>query len=178
MDIYQVDQIISRIAAGFGQTCLECMQDNEEAFTKIVKEQLFSGIDGEGRELTPGYLDDPYFDRVRWFHWEDGKMYHGAQGYQEWKKDITPPTPGQLIGYPARSVGAPNLYIDGTFYGTISAKALPDGVQIYTDSETGMKIEQKYGATIFGIADLGREWFNETYLIPALNDFYKKCGYQ
>lgn len=180
MDLYQVDRIIGKIADGFEEACKECMAENSEVFTRIVREQLFSGLDGEGRELQPSYLDDPYFDNVNWFHWDEmtTKIYHGAEGYLQWKKDITPPTTGQVIGYPARNEGTPNLYIDGTFYGTIEARATNDGVQVYTDSETGMKIEQKYGATIFAIADLGKSWFNERYMLPAIARFFKDCGYR
>lgn len=154
------------------------MQEHTEEFAKAVKEQLFSGLDGEGNSLTPGYLEDPYFDAVKWFHWEDDKLYHGAAGYLEWKKDITPPMRGQIIGYPARNADTPNLYIDGTFYGSIEVENTVDGVEIFTTSDTGAEIEDKYGSQIFGIAGLGKSWFNENFMLPAIANFFKNCGYR
>lgn len=179
MDLFEVKEIIDKIADGFEQACADCMRDNSSRFETAVKEQLFSGMDGEGNILAPSYQDDPYFDRVRWFHYDDstGKTYHGAVGYQEWKKDITPPMRGSVIGYPARPETAPNLYIDGTFYSTIESRPTPVGVEIFSGSETGREIEGKYGSAIFAVADLGKGWFNENFMLPAIKEFFRRCGY-
>lgn len=154
------------------------MHANSYQFKKAVEEQLYSGLDGEGKNLTPDYDTDPYFDRVKWFRWEDGVMYHGAEGYKQWKLKITPPERSQIIGLPPRPENIPNLFIDGTFYSTIEAKGTTDGVEIGTGAETGNKIEQKYGSQIFGLEDRSKDWFAEVFLIPAINNFFQNSGYR
>lgn len=178
MELSEVDRIITKIADGFGRACLDCMHANPVQFKKAVEEQLYSGLDGEGHYLSPDYDNDPFFDRVKWFHWENGKIYHGAAGYKQWKRDITPPKGSELIGLPPRPDNVPNLFIDGTFYDTITARAASDGVEIGTDSETGSEIEGKYGSQIFGMADKSKEWYNRTFMIPAILEFFRNCGYR
>ena len=178
MDIYEVQKIIDDIAGGLERACVDCMHANERQFKTAVEEQLYSGLDGEGKHLRPTYDDDPYFDRVRWFHWEDGVMYHGAEGYKIWKRKITPPEAGALIGLPPRPDAVPNLFIDGTFYQSIMTSQIPEGVRIETGGDTGKKIEDKYGSQIFSLSPDAVGWFNRTYMMPAIENFFKDCGYR
>ena len=178
MDIYAVDRMIEKMAGGFEKACLDQLRADAPKFKTIIQEQLYSGLDGDGRYLSPTYDNDPFFDRVRWYHYENGKVYHGAEGYKQWKLDITPPKGSDLIGLPPRPEDVPNLFIDGTFYDTIVARESGDGVNVSSESENGRDIEQKYGSQIFGMADQSAAWYNETYMKPAIQRFFEDCGYR
>ena len=61
MDIVKVVNIIQRIADGFEEACIECLSNNSGIVQLAVTEQMYSGQDGEGQLLAPGYDDDPFF---------------------------------------------------------------------------------------------------------------------
>lgn len=79
MDIVKVVNIIQRIADGFEEACIECLSNNSGIVQLAVTEQMYSGQDGEGQLLTPGYDDDPFFE-------EEGYWYHRAKDYKAWKR--------------------------------------------------------------------------------------------
>lgn len=177
MHISKVSAIIKRIAEGFEDAVLECMHQNYFQFTQAVREQLWSGLDGDGNHLSPTYDNDPYFNSRKWHHEEDGKTYVGREGYKEWKYDISPPSSSVLLDLPPRPLEVPNLWIDGTFYNSIRSRATTDGVDVDAYGGNGPKITQKYGIQIYNLTDEAKEWFNRTFLLPYIGEFFKKCGY-
>lgn len=96
----------------------------------------------------------------------------------EWKKDITPPESSEMLGLPPRPEDVPNLYIDGTFHRDISATMVDDGLRISPGNNDGPAIVMKYGDSILNMGPTAIEYFNVTYLWPAIENFYKDCGYK
>lgn len=180
MTIAEVAGIIKKIAEGFEDACIRCLADNKSVVYDAVHEQLYSGQDGDGNYLSPTYTEDDYFrNRKRpWMHYDDetGKTYIGAEGYREWKHDITPPVAGAMLGLPPRPVDVPNLWIDGTFYRSITVRRQGDSLVV--NSEDGAAIVAKYGDRILNMGPVAVEYFTTTYMLPAIGSFFKECGYK
>lgn len=182
MGIEEVALIIGKIADGFEEACMQCLADNSGAVLETIREQLKSGVDGDGSHLDPTYLEDPYLvnRRTPWFHEDEetGKTYIGPQGYLEWKKDITPPESGELLGLPPRPEAVPNLYINGKFYGEIKATRQGFSLLIDPGNGSGPDIVRKYGDRILGMGPSAVDYFNGTFMIDAIGSFFKSCGYR
>lgn len=149
----------------FEQTVSSTVKNNRKDFIDYVQEQLYSGINGDGKRLSPSYLQDPYF-----------KTPKAAKAYVKYKKRITTPTPSYL-GIPARNENTPNLIIRGDFYDSITAVPISDGVRIETRGVSfGKDIESKYGSVIFGISGYGKRYFIKYVLSPELQKLFQKYG--
>ena len=104
-DFEKLENVINRIASGFEKSCMDCLQENNIEVADLVREQLYSGLDGNTDSLRPGYSEDPYFR-------ETTSMWHNdPDGYIEWKRKITPPIKSPRLNLPPRPVDVPNLYI-------------------------------------------------------------------
>lgn len=42
------------------------MEKDAPQFEEYVREQLYSGVDGDENPLIPGYTEDPYFKKNLW----------------------------------------------------------------------------------------------------------------
>ncbi len=161
---------IRTIKDGFEGEVLRCMDENSHEMTFSVREQLYSGIDGNGVPLSPSYSDDPYFrePRAGFYdeeadHWVPCFMH--PERYIAWKQRITPPLAGERLGLPARPTGVPNLFIVGTFHTSIQARASSNGVQIFTEGwDQGPLVEAKYGSQIFALTEQAVAHFNREFL--------------
>ncbi|MDE5976544.1 MAG: hypothetical protein K2G69_08345 [Muribaculaceae bacterium] len=178
MYIGEVDNIIKRLAEGFEEACLRCLQDNSSQLPMLIREQLWSGVDGNGEYLSPNYDNDPFFSQRYWYHTMDDVLYEGSSGYKAWKLKITPPERGDILGLPARPENIPNLFIDGTFHASIKSRTVTGGVEIFTDSRSGGDIVGKYGSQIFNLTEEAVVWFNESFMRPAIAAFFNNCGYR
>ena len=58
-NIYEVSKTINAIAAGLEEECLNCMDANKSIIRDCIQEQLYSGMDGTDRCLSPTYDNDP-----------------------------------------------------------------------------------------------------------------------
>lgn len=171
MDIEKVAGIIGRIAGGFEENCARCLDENKGVILDLVKEQLYTGHDGNENILSPSYDSDPFFN-------QPGRWYHRSYAYKAWKREITPPMKGAVLGLPARSDSTPNLFIDGTFYSEITATMR--GKTLVTDpgNGNGPEILGKYGNDILNIGPTAKEFFNMYCMIPSIERFFKSCGWR
>lgn len=171
MSIEEVSNIIGKIADGFEEACMKCLEAHCNVIVRSITEQLYSGQDGNGQFLTPTYDDDPYFE-------EEGYWYHRAKDYKAWKYSITPPVSSSMLGLPPRPDSVPNLFIDGKFYSEITATR--QGNVIVTDPGmgNGPSIVAKYGDEILDLGPVAVGYFNTTYMRPAIDSFFKDCGYK
>ena len=98
------------------------IENTKEQILIKNKQQLMEGIKGDGNEITPSYLNDPYF-----------KTKESAQRYSNWKDKITPNS--------KRKSGTPNLYINGFYHNTIEINV--KGEKIITENKTtiGKKVK-------------------------------------
>lgn len=171
MGIEEVAGIINSIAQGFEEACIKCLEENSDVAILAVTEQMYSGLDGDGRHLSPTYDDDPFFEEKGWW-------YHRAKDYKAWKYGITPPAPGPMLGLPPRPDNVPNLFINGKFYSEITAYRKGDVLVIDPGVEKGPAIVAKYGDQILNLGPTAIEYFNLTYMLPAIDSFFKDCGYK
>lgn len=171
MNIAQVASIIQKISDGFEEACIKCLDEKSNAVLLAVTEQLYSGLNGEGDHLSPTYDDDPYFD-------EEGPWYHRSKDYKAWKRGITPPISSSMLSLPPRPDEVPNLYINGKFYSEILAMRKGDVLEVNPGTGRGPAIVAKYGDEILNMGPTAVEYFNDTFMLPAIGTFFKECGYR
>lgn len=171
MDIESVHDIIHRIAEGFEDNALECLGDSSDVVVDLIREQLYSGVDGKGEYLHPTYDDDPFFD-------EPGYWHNRANDYKEWKFRITPPAVSPNLRLAARPVEVPNLFIDGTFFGEINATITAGFLDVSPGYGNGPAIQEKYGDQLFMLGEDVVQWFNMEFMWPSIERFFRNCGYR
>lgn len=170
--IYHVARVLNAIADEFENECLKCMEENADVVEMCVREQLYCGLDGAGKHLSPTYDDDPYFS-------EEGRWKGRAKEYKKMKSKLTPPMRSVELNLAARPESVPNLFITGVFYDSIYAKMNGGKMDIYTRGfRDGPLIEHKYGSAIFVPGGESMEYFNVNFLMPWLEEFIKGCGYK
>lgn len=154
-------------AAGIRRMLESLIQSNSSLVTDCIREQIESGQDGNGKSLSPTYLNDPYFDKF------GNKAHIMAERYRDWKLRITPPEQGGLLGLPPRDADVPNLRINGYYQDSISAVKKSGGVSIGSTAVFQSEIANKYGGDIYKMGDEARKYFKENITEPALKDFLK-----
>lgn len=122
--------------------------DNVTYLGILNKQQLLAGRRSDGQEITPGYLEDPYF-----------KTRAQAQAYSDWKDRITP--------NPLRRPGVPNLFINGYYHDSRHITILGEKI-IYHADYKGEEIEQKYGDEINGVGGDFKVAFLQLHIRPSL----------
>ncbi len=127
----------------------ESVADTKDQILRLNKEQLLAGKTRTGADITPSYLDDPYF-----------KTREAAQKYSEWKDRITP--------NPFRKSGTPNLYINGFYHNSIRVDVVGQSIQYSTNVGIGSKIEGKYGENLYGLSGNFKSEYLGVYLGPLL----------
>lgn len=171
MDIELVCDIIHKIADGFEDNAIQCLEYHSDDIVVAIQEQIYSGQNGDGEHLSPTYDSDPYFEK-------EGTWYHRANEYKAWKYSITPPEGSSLLGLPARPDNVPNLKINGKFFSEITATRRGDMLYVDPGNGDGPDIVATYGDSLLDIGDSAVEYFNREYMLPAIEKFYNDCGYR
>lgn len=171
MHISEVAAIINRIADGFESACVDCLSTYKDEVVTVVTEQLYSGIDGEGKNLDPNYDNDPFFE-------EEGQWHHRNAAYKAWKNQITPPEGSVMLGLPARPSNVPNLFITGLFYSEINAQMQGDTLHLDPGTNNGPSIVGKYGEQILNMSPNGIAYFNRTFMLDAIDRLFRDSGYR
>lgn len=170
--VKEAAKVFGLFAEGFSKVIKDTITDNKDVMEEFIKEQLYSGIDGNDKPLRPTYLTDPYFMSEEAGHWKNK-----AKNYMMWKKKIRPPRRSSILGIPARDDQTPNLIIRGDFYDSITAIPIGDGISISTQGTSfGEDVERKYGSAILKIGSVGRKHFLEYFIAPALKSYFSKFG--
>lgn len=131
------------------EAAARAVSGTEDTYKTLLQDQLLHGKGADGQDLTPGYLEDPYF-----------KSPAAAKRYADWKKLISP-----NVG---RNYNAPNLYINGQYHESINVIAEYSGIKSTSSAYFGIDIEGKYrgNANI-----LGSDWradYLENFIRPRL----------
>lgn len=171
MGIEEIADIIKKISDGFEDACIRCLEDNAGIVLQAVREQLYSGLNGDGEHLSPTYDNDPFFE-------EPGFWHHRAKDYKAWKYSITPPETSSMLGLSPRPEDVPNLYVTGVFYSEITAFRQGDVLIVDPGAGNGSSIIAKYGDTVLNMGPTAIEYFNLNYMLPAIDSFFKDCGYR
>lgn len=130
------------------------IQVKDELLT-LNKEQMYDGKRADGQDIAPSYFNDPYF-----------KQPGAGQRYSAWKDKITP--------NPKRSSGTPNLFINGTYYDTITITVLKDRIEYNSNFEQGA-LEQKYGPKIYSLGGEYRQRWIEFLQPVFMNNVRDAC---
>lgn len=171
MDLQEVYNIIHKVADGFEENALQCLDNQSDKIVEAIREQIYGGQNGNGESLSPTYDNDPFFE-------EKGIWHRRSQQYKAWKKNLPPRNGSSLLGLPPRQDNVPNLYIDGTFYSEISATRRGDILYVSPGNGNGPAIVAKYGESLLDIGDSAVAYFNREFLLPAIEKFFNDCGYR
>jgi hypothetical protein len=145
-----IAELIRRISSVNLRTLtVESIDDTKEDIVVKQREQLFDGKLSTGEDITPSYLDDPYF-----------KSKESAQRYSDWKDKITP--------NPKRKKGTPNLFINGYYHNNIYVKVGKDEIVYDSDADFSDKVEQKYSKKILGLEDERKSEYTFQNFWPVL----------
>lgn len=170
--VLEVAGVVRRIAEGFGEVVLDRLSQDRGLVVRMVREQIYSGLDSAGRFLSPTYDADPYFN-------EPGQWQGKAYQYKLWKRKITPPIRSYTLNLPPRPDNVPNLFITGAFFESIGAEMAGGALRVTSEGfMEGDDIVAKYGDGILGMGYNAREYFIGERLRPAVADFFTQCGYR
>lgn len=112
------------------------------------RDQMYDGRRRDQEDISPSYYEDPYF-----------KTREAAEKYSNWKDKITP--------NPNRRKGTPNLFIVGTFHGTITALAKGDRIKFDSAFYAADDIQRKFGDLIYGLGGPYKLEYIQEYLSKA-----------
>ena len=131
------------------QVCEGAVNQTKEDLLSLNKTQMFDGKTKTGQDITPSYLDDPYF-----------KSRESAQRYSDWKDSITP--------NPKRKKGTPNLFIVGTYHNSLEIKVGNGQIDTRSSFVKASSIEAKFGGDIYGLGGEYKEEYIGDNLAPAV----------
>lgn len=113
---------------------VDAVEKTIDQYELLNKKQLYDGKTKTGADLSPTYLEDPYF-----------KSRESAQRYSDWKDKITPNS--------NRTPGVPNLFINGRFYNSWGFTVLGQKIAIAATDPNAAKIEGDFSNEIYGLDD-------------------------
>lgn len=154
--VERLQQSIGRIP----EKVSEVVRENQEVLLSLNRDQMLLGRDAEGNTLTPGYLDDPYFDTP-----EQAEAYANMKYRLEsdHRTRIENPTI-----YPDKDRNTPNLIVTGPFQDNMFILPESDSFLIGSTYPEAKDIDSKYNGKVFGIAPASRDYFYRNYIHPAL----------
>src|SRR6185437_364222 len=126
------------------------VEDNTDAIADLQREQMLEGRGVDGEYIRPFYSENPFF-----------KKPGAAQRYAEWKQKITPNA--------KRPLDVPNLFINGKFHDSLSAKVDGEVFEIETSAEFGDKVFEVH-QNAQGLDAEKRLEFAETITLPAVKE--------
>jgi hypothetical protein len=136
----------------------ESVSETKEIIVSINNKQLLAGKDNRGEDLTPSYLNDPYF-----------KSKKSAEKYSKWKDEITP--------HPTRKSGVPNLYINGAYHNSRSMEVRGKDIDYKSSYKDAYSIENKFPET-YGLSPDNKQDYTDEHLRPIfLNNVKKELGF-
>lgn len=152
-----------------GEMAIDRMNDILDSMnlTSAIKAQIDSGIKGDGTELRPTYMDDPFFksaeDAQKWIR--KYKKYQ-VNNYPEWN-------------LPTRSVNTPNLNITGSlFFNYITADNNNGFVEIQAvGSPIEAELRAKYGDDLLSLSPQVKAVIFEKFA-NELQDVAQYFGFQ
>lgn len=149
MDALELLEVIEQLDVK--QVAADSLSESKGEFIALNQEQMLEGKTSLGDDISPSYLEDPYF-----------KTKESAQRYSDWKDDITP--------NPKRKKGVPNLYIIGSFHNSLEMEVKKDEYVLSAGYKDAASILGKFH-DVLGLNDEKREQLIEEKLEPV---FFEK----
>lgn len=123
---------------------IKILQADERFLKQLNQDQLYKGKRSDGQNIRPVYASD---------------------SYARHKNAITPS--------PERGLYTPNLYLTSKFYNSIYVRVDNNSIEIGSNDEIGIKLEEKYTSLIFGLNEESKQFYIENYLLPQLIEEFK-----
>lgn len=157
---YQYLQEKLRIIEGLPAFTAEVVRKYADVLLQLNKDGMLLGRNTDGKEFTPGYLEDPYF-----------KTPEAARAYYDRKQNIRPSNRAMIsfpLNYAEKSPDTPDLRVTGPFQDAMFITFTADGFDIWSNYEDTPLIVQKYENKVFGLTPDAIRYFWESYLRPEL----------
>lgn len=148
--ILSLYQKVQALEAQTDQLITSSLEQTKDALLDQNRDQLYDGKTRDGKDLSPTYLEDPYF-----------KTREAAQAYSDWKDRITPNS--------IRKPGVPNLFINGYLYNSIGVKISGQNVFYSASASFGNEVEQKFTDKIYGLGGV----YKMEYLKESLGPVFR-----
>ena len=144
----------------------DTVDENKDVILSLNKDQMLLGRNADGKEFTPSYLDDSYFEnRAKAHRYAEMKYKLEVQH----KMRITNPTL-----YPPKGKDTPNLIVTGLFQDGMFITSNRDSFTIDSNYIESADIERKYGGLVFGLSPESKAFFYDHYLKKKLINLLKR----
>lgn len=152
-----------------GEMAIERMNNILDSLnlTSAIKAQIDSGIKGDGSELRPTYMDDPFFQSADEAQkWIRKYRKYEVKSYPQWN-------------LPTRSVNTPNLNITGSlFFDYITADSNNGYVEIQAvGSPIEAELRAKYGDDILSLSPQVKAVIFERFA-ESLDEIARNFGFR
>lgn len=137
------------IAIDHDEIARKTIEGTEVEIKEYNLQQLLDGKTNEGIDISPTYLEDPFF-----------KTQEQAQAYSDWKDRISPRS--------NRRPGVPNLYINGYYHSTIKVQVEGDKISYNSTYGEATDIESTF-KNIYGLSPESKKKFVPFVLRPMFN---------
>ena len=124
------------------------MKKYESYLLDLNRDQMMAGQNAEGTDITPSYLDDPYF-----------KTRRQAIGYMNWKQRITADS--------RRDPQTPNLFIKGDFHNSIRIRYGDNEIEFVSETTLGKDIQSTH-PDVLGLNDRNQDMILTDIVYPRL----------
>jgi hypothetical protein len=154
------------------------VERTQDVLLSLNEDQLLYGRDANGNVLTPGYMDDPYFQKFK-------NPLKAASNYMKMKKKLEDEhwsriKYGNVQLFPDKSPGTPNLLVNGNWF--MNYLFISTDKESYTIGSTGRvsgDIEKKYagyGHPVYGLAPVSAEYYYFGFIRPnAIVKHFNQC---
>lgn len=124
------------------------MKKHESYLLDLNKDQMMAGQNAEGTDITPSYLNDPYF-----------KTKRQAVGYMNWKQRITADS--------RRDAETPNLFIKGDFHNSIKINFDNDSMEFVSNTTLGRDVQHSH-PDVLGLNDKNQDMIIDNIIYERL----------
>lgn len=137
-----------------GAVAQKSLTATADQLLELNSQQMLDGKRRDGQDISPTYLEDPFF-----------KSKKQAQAYSDWKDRITPSS--------VRKKGVPNLYINGTYHGSIEVDVSGEAL-LFSSSFPGASDIDRTFPLIHGLNSEYRTIYVTDSLRPKFMELMKK----
>nr|DAN34937.1 MAG TPA: hypothetical protein [Caudoviricetes sp.] len=179
--ILGVSNAVRMLKNNFMPEVTNSLRESEDLIHNLITDQLMAGLDENGKQIRPTYLQDPYFR-------ETTKTEKAARKKAIWWRDmkerVTPPERSDILKFPPRNRNTPNLIITGEYHRSITPIFIDgkDGGKIVTRSigfyAGDDALEKKYGSEHLGLTKKAKQYLLDNRVIPTIENLLKKYGFK
>ena len=179
--ILGVSNAVRMLKNNFIPEVTNSLRESEDLIHNLITDQLMAGLDENGKQIRPTYLQDPYFR-------ETTKTEKAARKKAIWWRDmkerVTPPERSDILKFPPRNRNTPNLIITGEYHRSITPIVIDgkDGGKLVTRSigfyAGDDALEKKYGSEHLGLTKKAKQYLLDNRVIPTIENLLKKYGFK